>query len=316
VTNYSRTAYGAANPNAGYPANGDVAAWGGHSWPQGVPASLLGATNYTNKTNGQVLRVTMRKELVPLWQLIFELCDTKYHYPIYSKGPSDGKPWGPWGYENRPISGTQRASGHSVAVSVDINAPYNPYSYTFQSNMPPAMVHDMESLGQYWGGRYTGQKYDAMHFGFCRKPGTVAAYITRARNLLGQTIVVTPPKPPVAKPPVAKPPVAKPPAPAMKPYTPPPSTAWPLPKGHYFGLKSGPAVSHGGGKASDVPWVRWIQTRMNQLGYGGGHIKVDGDYGPTTKSAVALWQKARHASTTSRPGEVWSDDFAHLRADR
>ena len=71
--------------------------------------------------------------------------------------------------------------------------PYNPYSYTFISNMPPAMVADLESLGMYWGGRYVGQKYDAMHFGFCRKPAAVAGYVARARLILGK---VTPPKPP------------------------------------------------------------------------------------------------------------------------
>lgn len=210
MTNYPRSAYGSTNVNAGYPANGDVAAWGGYCWPKGVPTGLLGTTNYTNKTNGQVLRVTMRKELVPLWNGIFQLCDLKYHYPIWSRGPADGKPWGPWGYDNRPISGTQRPSGHSVAVSVDINAPYNPYSYTFQSNMPPAMVADLESLGQYWGGRYTGQKYDAMHFGFCRKPSSVAAYIVRVNKLLaaisGTPVTPTPaPKPPSpTNPPVLK----------------------------------------------------------------------------------------------------------------
>jgi hypothetical protein len=159
-----------------------------------VPTGLLGTAVYKNTTtNGQTLRVVMRKELVGLWQLAFQICDVKYHYPIWAQGPQDGKPWGPWGYDNRPISGTQRASGHSVAVSVDINAPYNPYSYTFVSNMPPPMVADLESLGMYWGGRYVGQKYDAMHFGFCRKPAAVAAYIVRARAILGQ---VTPPKPP------------------------------------------------------------------------------------------------------------------------
>jgi hypothetical protein len=202
VASYGRALYGATNPNAGYPANGDLDAWGGHKWPAGVPASLLGTTSYKNKTNGQTLRVQMRKELVPLWNLAFQICDEKYHYPIWAQGPSDGKPWGPWGYSNRPISGTQRASGHSGALSVDINAPYNPYSYTFISNMPPAMVADLEALGFYWGGRYQGQKYDAMHYGFCRKPGTVPLYIARAKQILG----IAAPKPPAPKPPVPKPP--------------------------------------------------------------------------------------------------------------
>jgi hypothetical protein len=197
MTSYPQSAYGNTNPNAGYPANGDFAAWGNFKWPDGVPSSLLARTNYTNQTNGQVLAVTMRKELVPLWQLAFEIADKKWKYPIYSIGPSDGKPWGPWGYANRAVSGTQRASGHSGALSVDINAPYNPYSYTFTSNMPPGMVADFESLFLFWGGRYQGQKYDAMHYGFCRKPSDVATAINKAKSILGQSSGSTPPEEPV-----------------------------------------------------------------------------------------------------------------------
>lgn len=191
MTSYGRAAYGAANPNAGYPANGDVAVWGNYRYPGGVSASLLAYTSYTSGTSRQLLKVQMRKELVPLWNLAFEIMDRKYKYPVWaSRG---GESWGPWGYSNRPISGTQRPSGHSAALSVDINAPYNPYSSAFQSDMPPGMVADLESLGLYWGGRYTGQKYDAMHYGFCRKPGTVTAFVNRAKRILAQ---IAPPKPP------------------------------------------------------------------------------------------------------------------------
>lgn len=189
MTNYIRAQYGGDNPNAGFPANGDRYAWGGYAWPAGVPTGLLAATSYQSSF-GQNNRVVMRRELVPLWNLAFELCDRKHHYCVWSV--NNGEVWGPWGYENRNISGTQTASGHSMGLSVDINAPYNPYSYTFQSDMPPAMVADLESLGLYWGGRYAGQKYDAMHYGFCRAPGTLPQYIARARNLLGLSPAPTP----------------------------------------------------------------------------------------------------------------------------
>ena len=190
MTNYNRADYGASNPNAGYPANGNATAWGGYKWPNCPPSALMGSTSFTNRTNGQTMRVQMRKELVPLWNLIFEIMDRKHNYPVWaSKG---GEVWGPWGFSCRAVSGTSTPSGHSMALSVDINAPNNPYSYTFQSDMPPAMVADIESLGMYWGGRYNG-KYDAMHYGFCRTPNTVSGYITKAQVILGQT----PTKPPV-----------------------------------------------------------------------------------------------------------------------
>ena len=183
MTNYPRSAYGSGNPNAGYPANGDFDAWGGYCWPGGVPSSLLGKTGYAAEVCGQTLIVSMREELVTLWNLAFEICDQIHGYPVWAS--QGGEAWGPWGYENRAVSGTDNPSGHSAALSVDINAPYNPYSYTFQSDMPPAMVADLESLGLYWGGRYEGQKYDPMHWGFCRAPGTVSGYISQARALLG-----------------------------------------------------------------------------------------------------------------------------------
>jgi len=183
VTNYPRSAYGSTNPNAGYPANGDRNAWGGYAWPGGVPTGLLAQTSYTS-TYGQRLNVLMRKELVPLWNLAFELIDRKHRYCVYAV--KNGEVWGPWGYSNRAVSGTNTPSGHSMGLSVDMNAPNNPYSTNFQSDMPPAMVADLESLGLYWGGRYTG-KADAMHYGFCRAPGTLPQYIAKARALLGSS---------------------------------------------------------------------------------------------------------------------------------
>lgn len=142
----------------------------------------MGTTNYTNRTNGQTMKVQMRKELVPLWNLCFQICDTKHNYPIWAN--KNGENWGPWGYANRAISGSNNPSGHSAALSVDMNAPYNGYSSTWQCDMPPAMVADLESLGLYWGGRYTG-KYDPMHYGYCWTPADVAGHVTKAKSILG-----------------------------------------------------------------------------------------------------------------------------------
>ena len=83
-------------------------------------------------------------------------------------------------------------AGSPVIEGMDWNAPYNPYSYTFQSDMPPDMVKEIESCGWYWGGRYEGQKYDAMHYGYCWTPGDVAGHVAKAKSLLSG---VTPPDP-------------------------------------------------------------------------------------------------------------------------
>lgn len=85
---------------------------------------------------------------------------------------------------------------------------------------------------------------------------------------------------------------------------------WPsyMPQTHYFGLETGPNDSHGGHYATERPDVMAIQARVTALGW---KIPVDGHYGPTTKAAVTAWQHAR-VPGTSRFGEVWSDDWAHL----
>lgn len=188
MTNYPRSAYGSGNANAGKPANGDFAAWGGYRWPNCAPASLLGTTNYTSKF-GQRLRVQLRSGIVELATLIFQIAD-KHNYCVYSS--YNGENWGPWGMDCRPISGSSNPSGHSGALAMDWNAPRNAYSTTFQSDMPPAMVADIESCGWYWGGRYTG-KYDAMHFSYCWAPSDVARHVAKAKAILGGSVVVTPP---------------------------------------------------------------------------------------------------------------------------
>lgn len=184
MTYYPKSAYGSTNPNAGKPANGNAGAWGGYQWPNCPPSSLMGYTSYVSaSTGGQKMSVQMRKEIVPLWNLLFQIADQKHGYPTWAN--RNGENWGPWGMQCRSVSGTNTPSGHSMALSVDINAPYNGYSTTWQCDMPPAMVADFEACGLYWGGRYTG-KYDPMHYGYCYTPADVQRHIDKARSLLGQ----------------------------------------------------------------------------------------------------------------------------------
>jgi hypothetical protein len=291
VTNYPRSAYGSSNPNAGYPANGDRAAFGGHAWPAGVPTGLLARTTYTS-SKGQRNFVVMRRELVPLWNLAFEICDRKHGYTVWSN--HNGENWGPWGYENRAISGTSTASGHSMGLSVDINAPFNPYSYTFQSDMPPKMVADLESLGLYWGGRYQGQKYDAMHFGFCRAPGTLGQYIAKARAILGKPA----PKPPAPKPPTKVTGIPKPKKTAT--YNPAGrKPVWPLPAGHTLGVASGPATQHSGDPRYDSAVTRSrIKIPQSYLGAIGWYTgRIDGLFGSGMEAATKRFQKAYNGPT-------------------
>lgn len=178
----SLSAYG-PNLNAGVNANADNG-WGSYKWPGGVPSNLLGTAKYKGRNSS--VSVICRKELVPLFELAFAIADLKHNYTIYGSPNPSGEPtWGPWGYENRPIGGTTSASNHSRGRAMDVNAPRNPQSYTFQSDMPVAMVRDFESIGFFWGGRYGGgTKYDAMHFEYCYSPADVPGHIQKATNIL------------------------------------------------------------------------------------------------------------------------------------
>lgn len=179
-----RSAFGVANPNAGRPANGDRAAWGGWAWPNCPPANLQGTTDWTSSF-GQRLRVSVRRELVELLTVMFQITD-QLGYPTLDN--LNGENWGPWGGQCRPVSGTSTPSGHSMWLSVDINAPWNPQSSTWQTNLPPAVVNAWERCGWFWGGRYTAPtRFDTMHFGYCFPPASVAGHLSLARQILGGT---------------------------------------------------------------------------------------------------------------------------------
>ena len=88
-------------------------------------------------------------------------------------------------------------------------------------------------------------------------------------------------------------------------------------RSQYFGLITGPPESHGGYYVYEKPDVQAIQQRMIALGFVPGVTNptsgwADGKYEKETVDAVTRWQKAHYASTTSRYGEVWADDWAHL----
>lgn len=110
-------------------------------------------------------------------------------------------------------------------------------------------------------------------------------------------------------------PPAPPPPPAPKPVL---RRTFPgYARGQYFGLRSGPAASHGGINAAERADVKAIQQRLIALGFVPGISNpasgwADGVFEQPTKDAVARWQRARYAAQTSRYGEVWADDWARL----
>ncbi len=68
----------------------------------------------------------------------------------------------------RSIQGTQRLSGHSFAISIDINTRYSDYwqwagkKYQYHNQIPPQIIEIFEKQGFIWGGKW--YHYDTMHF--------------------------------------------------------------------------------------------------------------------------------------------------------
>jgi hypothetical protein len=106
-------------------------------------------------------------------------------------------------------------------------------------------------------------------------------------------------------------------------------TEWPGPQlgfgpHDFFGNINGPAESHGGGFANELPFVKMIQQRLIALGFVPGETDINGGWadgifdvkgngsltGPTTDAVIAF-QRA-HMPGTKFFGQVWSDDWATL----
>lgn len=94
--------------------------------------------------------------------------------------------------------------------------------------------------------------------------------------------------------------------------TPPPSggggggkaPAFPLPSGHYFGPKSGPAESHSGYYNNDDDKFRPWQAQMSARGW---TIAVDGLYGPQTEDVCRSFQAEKGLAVDGLIGvQTWS----------
>lgn len=89
-----------------------------------------------------------------------------------------------------------------------------------------------------------------------------------------------------------------------------------LAEGHFYGLASGPATSHGGapGFEQERAPIAMIQRRLQELGYAPADPGwADGIFEQPTADAVAAWQRD-HMPGTQFFGEVWGDDWAALFA--
>lgn len=102
--------------------------------------------------------------------------------------------------------------------------------------------------------------------------------------------------------------------PPAQPSVPGQAPPWPLPPGDYFGLITGPVVSHGGFQLADRGWVRQIQQALIRKGYVAGISDpnspwADGEYTEPTLQAVLRFQQSTGNPQT---GNVGPGDWAAL----
>ena len=120
-------------------------------------------------------RITVQRRAVPAFQA---LASVMAEHRYYIRSSDTGA------YNCRHISGTSTWSNHAYGTAVDVNWRSNPYSSRLITDMPSAMIRDIENIRTAdgtrvfrWGGRYSGSK-DAMHFEVMVSPEQIARGIT------------------------------------------------------------------------------------------------------------------------------------------
>ena len=83
------------------------------------------------------------------------------------------------------------------------------------------------------------------------------------------------------------------------PIAKPAPARYPLPAGHWFGIRSSNPRNHSGYYAADRPAIKAIQTKVG--------VTPDGDYGTNTRAHVIRWQAARKITADGAVGpQTWT----------
>lgn len=261
--NYARSDYG-PNPHEGADRNNAAARGWGSGWPNCQWSAFV-------KLTRAGVSISVRREVAELVGTLLAATEA-LGYDVRAAG--DGPCGGTWGVACRPIRGTNVASNHSWGLAVDLNAPCNPMSSVFKSDIPPVVVHLWESCGFYWGGRY-GSRPDAMHFEYIGRPADVAGHLARATQALTGT-----PQPPV---------------------TTPPST----PPGQFESYQANVTA----GSRTVQRWSAGDDVKFLQRFLGVGRAgQADGYFGKQTESGVRSYQRMRGLAADGVVGErTWAN---------
>lgn len=118
--------------------------------------------------------ITIRRQSEAAWHAL-NACLIKHDYKTRQQDTG--------AYNCRHITGGSGYSLHAYGIASDLNWMTNPYGDTLQTDMPLAMIRDIEAIRTNsghkvfrWGGRYFGNK-DAMHFEIICTPAQLASGI-------------------------------------------------------------------------------------------------------------------------------------------
>jgi hypothetical protein len=126
--------------------------------------------------------VQVRSEIHELVTVLIEATQNTYAYPVRDRAT--------WGYLCRSILDIHgdpigKPSNHSWGLAVDINSDTNPRQFTFESDLPVAVIPMWWNCGFYWGGWYRGHTpYDPMHFEYIHPKTKVPEHLAKARDYL------------------------------------------------------------------------------------------------------------------------------------
>jgi hypothetical protein len=243
MASYPRSAYKNPFP-AGVSRNNAAERGWGPGWPNCQYGKMKTVT--VKEDDGTViLRITVRAEVAPMVAYLLEATDELYNIKPASTGA----------YNCRAIRGTNSPSNHSWGLAVDINWNDNPMSYTFHSEIPPAVVAMWNACGWYWGGFYQNRT-DTMHFEYIGRPSDVAKHTAKAKNYADPGTVE---KPPVTATTAGK-------------------------YGNYFKWEKGDDLR------TLKLWSRGDDVKMLQRYLG---LKDDGYFGPKTESRIKTYQMSQ-----------------------
>lgn len=113
----------------------------------------------------QVTRVRCHKKVADSLKRVFE--KILEHYGSVEKVKKARMHLYAGCFEFRKIGGANRLSTHAWGASIDIDSEKNPQGKPHDESkgmMPMAVVEIFEAEGWKWGGRFSGDRVDCMHF--------------------------------------------------------------------------------------------------------------------------------------------------------